>query len=212
MSIFCWITIMLWWSPCWPVRVSWLVRSYKREASHAVYGNRVKCAAPASGSTFISGSVRWKSFSTNTKQEIVKHDTFLGDRLYMTTSFLGGCHQGRFIFRFNFSQLPSSWQVDLAINCSPFLICTGAVTSATILHSGETVSVTLALQLFAQLSTQLHCGHGGRLDIIVTRTVIKLRPEPTRPRESSRNHPVSQMHLCHRLLSPGKLWRKCELY
>ena len=127
-----------------------------------------------------------------------------GDRLYMTTSFLGGCHQGRFIFGFNFSQLPSSWQVDPTINCSPFLICTEAVTTATILHSGETVSVTLALQLFAQLSTQLHCGHGGRPDIIVTRTVIKLRPEPTRPRESSRNHPVSQMHLCHRLLSPGK--------
>ena len=99
---------------------------------------------------------------------------------------------------------------DPRIDCYPFFICSEEAVS--ILRVGETVSVTLALQLFAQLSTQLHCGHGGRPDIIVTRTVIKLRPEPTRPRESSRNHPVSQMHLCHRLLSPGKLWRKCELY
>ena len=67
-----------------------------------------------------------------------------------------------------------------------------------ILRVGETVSVTLAFCTVPR-SNCTQCGHGGGIDIIVTRPVIKLRGQNgLGPRDSSRNHPVSQMHACHR--------------
>ena len=67
-----------------------------------------------------------------------------------------------------------------------------------ILRVGETVSVTLAFCTVPRCNCT-QCGHGGGIDIIVTRPVIKLRGQNgLGPRDSSRNHPVSQMHACHR--------------
>ena len=128
-------------------------RSYKREASHAVYENRVKCARAASGQTFILGSVRWK-FSTQHYK--MRHLRSLGLRL----GLVFGVPKQQTLGTFDRVEFCGGALIDCyTSNC---------ITVVSVPHGGETISVTLAFCTSPSSATQLFSGHGGRLDIIVT--------------------------------------------